>query len=355
METVACLIFARGATNIGIAGRGTIDGRGAKEHFPNPGDRHRPMLIRFMECVNVRVSNCTFDTRDDSICLQASRSDHPCRDVVITNCIFVSQWAGIRIGLLSVGDFENIAVSNCIFRDINDAGLKIQMCEGGTMRNLVFSNLVMHRVPRPVFMTFNRWRMGVDTPQDTPPMKAMGNMTFSNIRVDNSELQGVACGIILTGVPGHYIENIAFDNLDLTLPGGGKRDHAQVPDLPTLVDRRPEFGVFGNQIPFAGIYARQVRDLHLSNVRIAAVGEESRPAVIGDDVVGFSISGLRISETFSGPDTIYLRDVQNASVARCCSSIPPTRLRRSDGAFVGASPPAQANAGRMFCPESRVP
>ncbi len=38
-------------------------------------------------CPNVRVSDCTFDTSDDSICLQASRIDHPCRDVVITNCM----------------------------------------------------------------------------------------------------------------------------------------------------------------------------------------------------------------------------------------------------------------------------
>ena len=33
-----CLIFARGAKNIGITGRGTIDGRGGKEYFPNLGD-----------------------------------------------------------------------------------------------------------------------------------------------------------------------------------------------------------------------------------------------------------------------------------------------------------------------------
>jgi polygalacturonase len=166
-----CLIFARGARNIGITGQGTIDGRGGREHFPNPGDEHRPMLIRFLECANlrvrdvtlvnpaswtsawlycedivvdgvrihsranwngdgldfdgcrdVRVSNCAFDTSDDSICLQASRPDRPCRDIVITNCIFVSQWAGVRIGLLSMGDFENVTVSNCVFRDITGRG-----------------------------------------------------------------------------------------------------------------------------------------------------------------------------------------------------------------------------------------
>jgi hypothetical protein len=89
----------------------------------------------------------------------------------------------------------------------------------------------------------------------------MRDMQFSNIRVDNSELKEEACGIVLTAVPGHYIENIALDNIHLTLPRGGTREQASIPELPTFVDRRPEFGVFGNRIPFAGIYARQVRDL----------------------------------------------------------------------------------------------
>jgi polygalacturonase len=358
-----CLIFARGAKGIGIVGPGVIDGRGGKEHFPNPGDRHRPMLIRFLECSNlrmrdvtlqnpaawtsawlycddivvegirihsranangdgldfdgcrdVRVSNCTFETSDDSICLQASRPDRPCRDIAITNCLFASQWAGLRIGLLSQGDFENIAVGNCVFRDIRDAGLKIQMCEGGTMQNLVFGNLVMQNVPRPVFMTFNRWRMGVDTPPEAPPMKAMRDMQFSNIRVDNSALEGVPCGIVLTGVPGHYIENIAFDQVSLTLPGGGTREHAARRELPVFVDRRPEFGVFGDTIPFAGVYARQVRDLRLSNVRIAAVREEPRPAIICDDVRELSVTGLRLSAAFSAPEPIRLQAVQKATV-----------------------------------------
>jgi polygalacturonase len=372
-----CLIFARGAKNIGIVGSGTIDGRGGQDHFPNPGDPqgNRPMLLRFLECTklrlrdvtllapaawtsawlycddivvdgvtiqsranhngdgldfdgcrDVRVTNCSFDTSDDSICLQSSRADRPCRDVVITNCVFVSKWAGIRIGLLSVGDFENVTVSNCIFRDITDAGLKIQMCEGGTMRNMVFANLVMQNVPRPVFMTFNRWRLGVDTPSETPPMKAMRDMQFQNIRVDNSELAGVPCGI----VPGHCIENIAFDNVSLTLPGGGTNQMALVRDLPTFSDQRPEFYVLGETIPFAGFYARHVRGLNLTNVRISALQAEARPAFMCDDVHDLAVAGAKVSDTFNGSEIIYLRDVQQALI-RDCRAGPGVTLVRQDG------------------------
>lgn len=357
-----CLIFARNARNIGIEGRGTIDGQGHMEHFPTDGSP-RPMLLRFLECkhlrmrdvnlvnpaawtsawlycediavsgvriesrVNwngdgldfdgcrdVRVQGCSFNTSDDSICLQASRADRPCKDITISDCIFVSKWAGIRIGMSSLGDFENVAVTNCIFRDIDDAGLKIQLCEGGVMNNMVFSNLVMQNVPRPVFMTFNRFRLGVDTPLDTPPMRTMGFMQFSNITIDNSGLAGIPCGIVLSGVPGHAIENILFSNILFRLPGGdGTRGGSPV-ELPSFVDVRPEFFVLGDRIPFAGFFARHVRHLTLSGIRFDTVREEERPVIVCMDVDGMTLRDVEFGSLFSSPEKISLIDVRNATM-----------------------------------------
>jgi polygalacturonase len=166
-----CLIFARDAESFSIEGLGIIDGNGHLENFTNKTGR--PMLMRFMNCqdihmkdltiinpaawtsawlycdeivvdgirihsrsnnngdgldfdgcTNVRVSNSSFDTSDDSICLQASLKEKPCKNIVITNCNFTSKWAGMRIGLLSRGDFESVTVTNCTFANIQDSGLK---------------------------------------------------------------------------------------------------------------------------------------------------------------------------------------------------------------------------------------
>ena len=357
-----CLLFAHKARNIAIEGRGAIDGQGSKEHFPTDGSP-RPMLLRFLECENlrvhdvnllnpaawtsawlyckdivvsgvriesrvnwngdgldfdgcqnVRVYGCSFDTSDDSICLQASRAESPCKDITISDCIFVSKWAGMRIGLLSVGDFENVSVSNCVFRDISDAGLKIQMCEGGTMRNMVFSGLVMQRVPRPVFMTFNRFRLGVDTPQDTPPMKSMGHMQFSNICVDNTELAWVPCGFVLSGTPGHFIEDIRFHNISLRLPGDASSSEAGDVRLPTFVDQRPEFAVLGEKIPFAGFYARQVRHLTLSDFRFDTANPEARPVIMCDDVDGLTVGRMEYGNAFTAQKKVRLIDVKDSKM-----------------------------------------
>jgi polygalacturonase len=332
-----CLIFAKEVTNISIEGTGSIDGQG--KSFPNADDRarNRPKLLRLMNCTRirmrdvtlmapaswttewrycndivvdgitifaraningdgldfdgctkVRVSNSTFDTSDDSICLQTSLVEKPCRDIAVTNCQFSSRWAGMRIGLLSRGDFENVAVTNCTFRDHNDSGLKIQMNEGGTMSNMVFSNLVMKNVPRPVFMTFCQKNAWVDAPRgEMPPMKRMGNMQFSNITVDSTGVTGAAaktCGFQITGVPDHPIENLVFSDIHATFPGGGTAEDSRsvLAELTPEVLRAgwPEYSRFAGTVPSYGLYARHVKGLTLRNVTLETSGVDGRPPVV---------------------------------------------------------------------------
>ncbi len=348
-----CLIFARDAENIAIEGHGTIDGQG--KAFPEKGDpqKNRPKLIRFIGCsgvrvrditlqapaswttewrycsdiaidgitifsraningdgldfdgcTKVRVSNSTFDTSDDSICLQTSLPEKPCRDVLITNCSFSSRWAGVRIGLLSRGDFENVAVSNCSFRDHNDSGLKIQMNEGAEMKNMVFSNLVMKNVPRPVFLTFCQKNAWVDAPRELPPMKRVSGLQFSNIVVDDADITGpaaVTCGFQITGMPGHPVEDIAFSDIRAIFPGGGtKQDAGNVlaeftPEV--LRAGWPEYSRFGGTVPSFGLYARHVKGLTLRSVSITTKAPDARPAV------GFiDVSDPKITDA-PGPDT----------------------------------------------------
>ncbi|NLF57263.1 MAG: hypothetical protein GX580_06460 [Candidatus Hydrogenedens sp.] len=216
---------------------------------------------------------------------------------------------------ITSANFENVTVSNCIFRDISDAGLKIQMCEGGVMKNMIFSNLVMWNVPRPVFMTFNRFRLGVDTPSETPPMNFMGRMQFNNIIVDNSELSGIPCGFVLSGVPGHPVEDITFHNISLRLPGGGTLDEAAVTELPEFVDQRPEFSVLGDKMPFAGFFARHARRLRLSEISIETARPDARPAAAFSNVEGLTIRGLDLAGDFTGPERMRLTDVKEANLS----------------------------------------
>ncbi|UZO82299.1 glycosyl hydrolase family 28 protein [Aquimarina sp. ERC-38] len=331
-----CLIFARNAKSFSIEGYGTIDGNGFPRNFAK-AKGGRPMLMRFLNsedirlkditlinpaswtsawlycheivvdgikiisrvnhngdgldfdgCTNVRVSNSSFDTSDDSICLQTSKPDKPCKDIVITNCVFTSKWAGMRIGLASRGDFESVTVSNCTFHDIQDSGFKIQMNEGGEMKNMLFSNIVMKNVPRPIFMTFCQQRAGVDAPQEVLPMKAMHGFIFNNMIADNRELDKNAA-IFITGMPNHYISNIQLNNIQFTVSGGGTKEDANKTDLKeytleTLGNWWPEFKKVGT-LPASGIYARHVDGLVITNFSLQTITKDDRPPIVYKDVL----------------------------------------------------------------------
>ncbi len=330
-----CLIFAKNAKSFALEGYGLIDGNGHPKNFTKRDGR--PMLMRFMNChdihlkdltiknpaawtsawlycdeivvqgirihsrvnhngdgldfdgcTNVRVSNSSFDTSDDSICIQASLLDTPSKNIVVTNCTFKSKWAGMRIGLLSRGDIESVTVSNCTFNDIQDSGLKIQMNEGGEMKNMTFSNLVMNNVPRPVFMTFAQQKACVDAPEAMYPMKAMHGFVFKGMIVDNSKLDKNSA-IFITGMPKHYITDIQLSNIKFTVSGGGSVEDANKKDikeytLETLNGWWPEFHLVGT-LPAYGIYARHVDGLLLNDIQINVVGSDARPTIVFDDVL----------------------------------------------------------------------
>lgn len=372
-----CLIFAKGQHSFGIVGNGTIDGRGHRANFPNPGDpaHNRPMMIRFIDCEritvrdvtllnpadwtsawlycrdivvdgitihsrangngdgldfdgceNVRVANCAFDNSDDSICLQASRKDKPCRRVTVTNCIFSTRWGGMRIGLLSLGNFEQVTVSNCVFHDIEDAGLKIQMCEGGSMKNMTFSNLVMHNVPRPVFMTFNRQRAGVDSPDPVPEMNEMRSIVFDTILVDCDADFAHARdnAFVLTGVPGGIIENITLNNIDFTGGGGGTREDGELDSVgemdndpqPDGLPRWPEYAKLRGRVPAAALFARHIRGLRIRNCSFRTLVSDGRPALRFDDAKDIEVSSTRL-ETGLEEKSVLFNRCKGAVISRC--------------------------------------
>lgn len=369
-----CLIFAEGAENIGLEGGGIIDGQGYRRNFPNPDDpkKDRPMLIRFLRCRNVTlqniqlrnpaswtvamiycqrinihgvgiisnvnangdgldfdgceqvsISSCHFDTSDDSICLQSSVKESPCRNITISDCIMTSSRAAIRIGTLSGGDFSDVTVTNCIFHHIADAALKIQLCEGGKMETFLFSNLIMKEVVSAVLMTFNNHTVYVDGPAEPAPMQSMKNFTFSNFRIEGKAQPNEKARpqilplILITGLPGHNIENLTFSNIQMVAPGGGTSADGELRVVPELYRIRPEFFQFGEVLPAYGLYARHVRGLHLDRVTMTTKLPDGRPAVICDDVADLDLADCQAAVAADAECLLRLQDAQRVWIRNC--------------------------------------
>lgn len=344
-ETIdPCLIFAKNATGIGIRGEGKIVGHAGNKFNPPPGAdareiKERPMLIRFDTCThisvsdvsiykcgswcmhlknsrdifltnihiqnekqdgldidscqNVSISGCHLECGDDAIVIITSFKDSPARNITITNCLLKSRCAGIRFGPVSKADFEDIAVSNCIFYDCNLGGIKLGVFEGATIRNCVFNNLVMDQVTAPISLFIATWpEIGSTSPN--PPMMPPGqihDLQFRGIRAVTrlgppSVHPDSDSTMFFQGHPQSSIRNILLEDVNITFSGGGTLEQANRRDIVDMnqidyrrdgywTDHKSTWGV----PPAYGLYARHLNGLTLRNVTFQLAQPDHRSAI----------------------------------------------------------------------------
>jgi hypothetical protein len=94
----------------------------------------------------------------------------------------------------------------------------------------------------------------------------------------------------LNAVGAGWLENISFDDIHITFPGGGTAEQAAVRDVPKAIGEYYAAGVF----PAYALYARQVRGLTLNNVRFEMAAPDLRPAIVFDHVSDASVNGLSV-------------------------------------------------------------
>jgi len=254
-------------------------------------------------CRNVVVSNCRINSpNDDALCPKSSFAlgrNVITENLAITNCQVSGFEEGtlldgtmkprargngngrIKFGTEANGGFRNITVSNCVFRSCR--GLALEEVDGGIMENITISNLSMMDVPSyAIYVTTGKRHRG---PNVTT------NSIARNILISNVVATGVESrsGIQIFGTAEHPIEGLRLENIRLVLQGGGtKEDAARVP--PELDRGYPEpRGV----MPAYGVFARHVRGLELSDIRLSVEKEDLRPALICVDVDGLEIDNLR--------------------------------------------------------------
>ncbi len=282
--------------------------------------------FHFISAQHVRLSNCTVECQDDACALFGS-----CKFVTVTNCSFSTRWSVFRFG---GGEAENITVSNCLIYETYGCPVKMRCGPGSRFENISFSNLVMNKVTGPISIGVggNRRRSPQTEPQTqaqnqnpsnaqpglqptagtgaqiedsgTAPVQGgiVRNITFSGIRAtvtvpvqfpDVPFTSGYNPGEIKSCIAVNragdgVLENITFNDVQVTFAGGGTAEEAAVRDVPKITGEYYENGV----LPAYGLYARNVHALTLSNVRFEVSSPELRPAMVFDHVEDASVNGF---------------------------------------------------------------
>jgi polygalacturonase len=346
-------------------------------------------------CRNVRISNCYVNSPwDDGICLKADYAlgrPKQTEFVTITNCYVSGCWeegtlldatykkfgpevrvphtGRIKFGTESNGGFRNITISNCVFEGCQ--GLALESVDGAILEDVTITNISMRDIiTAPIFMRLGRRMRG----PDDAAIGTLKRIIISNLVCSNSAAR---LGSVISGIPGHLVEDVKISNVQVLHQGGGTREDAafQPPEYedmypePTMFtggpranNKSPEgrwlpeadnrgaagrgaapgapgaaaAGGRGNQpaapphnMPSHGFYVRHVKGIQFDNIEIRTEKEDQRPAFVLDDVQDADFFRIKVPHA-AGVPVFALHKVADFAV-HMCNEVPDTQLKTADG------------------------
>jgi polygalacturonase len=293
-------------------------------------------------CHSVRISNCTVNSPfDDGICPKSSFALGYARateNVTITNCQVSGYDEGtlldgtfkrdynrynvsgptgrIKLGTESNGGFKNITISNCVFDYCR--GLALETVDGGLLEDVTITNVTMRDIANcPIFLRLGSRMRG----PTGASVGALRRVTLSNIIVYNAEPK---YGSIISGIPGHNIEDVRLNNIRIYYKGGGTRQQATL-EPPEKENDYPEPAMFG-AIPAYGFFIRHVRGLEMNDVAVGYLKEEARSPFVISDATAIELRQIKAQHGQSVPSLI-LRDVRDFSIQQSYP-LPDVRLEK---------------------------
>ena len=206
----------------------------------------------------------------------------------------------IKFGTESNGGFRNVTVSNCVADTCR--GIALESVDGALLEDVSISNITMRDpVDVPFFLRLGRRMRG-------PEGAAIGQLRrvkISDIVVSNCASKQAT---LLTGTPGHSIEDIQLSNIYILHRGGGAADAANI-QVPEIEDVYPDPNRFG-ALPAHGFFIRHVKGLSIKDIQVKYVKEDLRPAVQLEDVQGADFIHVKLSHASSSP-TFVLKNVED--------------------------------------------
>jgi polygalacturonase len=269
---------------------------------------------------NVFINNCYIQGGDDCICLKSIplgsiTTLKPTENVTVTNCVIVSDDAGIKLGTESYGDIRHCVFNNIVIRNTQD-GIALYMKDGGHYETIHFSNITIESDDvRKMTNRDSGFPIFIDIDQrtDTSKVGSIRNIVFSNINIDTG-----MDNCLIQGTSDHPLENITFDNVRMKIlssadhskrkKSGGSRDV-----IPSSVD----YAYVPAHFTFANLNGLTIRNLYLNDNTKKSYRERHAIGLINTSHV--SVEGLRGTQIVQEGkrSSIYLKDSKDVLIEGC--------------------------------------
>lgn len=358
---VQALLYAEGARNIGISGRGVVDAQG--QAWPSRG--WRVQLIHLIQCsdiavtgittqysgswtqhyvscrrltirgvtVNsprpgrnndgidisgseeVRIEGSTVISDDDAIVIKSQTRDRVNRDFLILGNRAVTYRGAFKIGTETRGEYRNLVV-----RDLEAWGAKaieIYSVDGTDLEGVSIENVRAHDALAAILIRLGaRLRPSYFQAGEERVPGRLCKVDIRNVEVDLSDKSYreilFELGIENAGTADCH-RYAARESFISGLPGhlvegvtiadtvirwpGGGSAVSALATVAERPDSYPAAGMFGT-LPAWGFYVRHARGIVFRNVQLELLAPDARPPLVEEDAAGLAAAGLTVHEAW---------------------------------------------------------
>lgn len=251
---------------------------------------------------DILVDNCKLDCGDDAIVLNRSAVG-----VKITNCRISSRWAGIRIGPFSDGEFSRIEVANCIIHDTYGCAIKIQIGEGGHVRDAYFHDLDLEHVTGPVQIRLCHFPGWESVKSENSNPGSIERVVFERIKASVTAVgkpkpnevplakgETYSC-VHIQGLEDHKIGRVEFLDCDIQYEGGYNQADYVLRLVENIDYRYPEYFIFGI-MPCYALYAAYIKALKLERTVFSTAKKDVRAPMVLYDIMNTQICDMKIED-----------------------------------------------------------
>ena len=308
-------------------------------------------------CRNVRISNSSINSpNDDAIMLKGTHALGAARvseNITITNCLV----SGYEIGSLLDGTYKRTVQARARSRrphgphqdrhrirrrfpqhhhlqracSIRRAAWRSKASTASHIEDVSVSNITMRDVSNaPIFI-----RLGsrMRAPEGTA-IGSIQRISISNVVAYNADPR---YGSIISGIPGHDVEDVTLSGIRILYRGGLTLDQVAkqpadlvntfffrgtggVPprepyDTPEREKEYPEPSMFG-MMPAYGFFIRHAKGIELNDVDVSYMQEDRRPAFVLDSAERITLENCKPQKAQGAPGLVMMKS-KSITVHNC--------------------------------------
>jgi polygalacturonase len=298
--------------------------------------------LDLVDCKNVVVTHCKFNTADDGICLKSQDTKSCCENITIENCTVRSSASAVKLGTASYGGFRHILIRKIKVFDTYRSAVALECVDGGVMEDITVDGVEAKNVGNAFFA-----RLGHR--YQARPIGVIKNIVLKNIKATilnpkpdkGYDMEGppsetyIHSDILpasIVGLPNHFVQNIVLENIKLVYAGNNNKVMECPPilviprsEMDTFISQflaqrivpecekdYPEFDMFG-RLPSWGLYVRHTEGVTLKNIKFDLKKEDTRMTIFLEDAHNLTMNNIEFCPKKS-PIFIVFNDVKKAKI-----------------------------------------